>query len=188
MLNVDVLPAPLGPRSASTVFCGTPKLTSSTAGVDAPVKVLFTCITRRGSLEFITFSVSDRISSGRSRASPFLDAWVFLADTSRRGSLDPESNHTRNAKSTRMYTIKYVIGPPNFVMTSIAFVERFVLPSHNNENRFTETNDARNWARDNQNSSVHVFTRSSYWTCNGRKYGQCEICLILSPRQSMGRQ
>ena len=145
ILNVVVLPAPFGPKRARIVFCETPNVTSSTAFACEPRNVLEICITRNGSLELETASVSASTSVSIIGVSVLSAAALCFLRLERifAGKFDPESNQTRTAKRIKGNINRYVIGPPYFVMLPNEFVVICSPPSHRSENKLTETNDAR---------------------------------------------
>ena len=103
MLNVVVLPAPLGPRSAKIVSCATPKLTESTT-MPAPLKLLDTPSTRSASLELRTASSSARTSARCMSAISISALGLVVREESERSCFfqgEPESTKTRKPKRRR---------------------------------------------------------------------------------------
>ena len=95
LLNVVVLPAPLGPRRANTVFFPTLKLMSSTTLL-VP-KVLETLRTRRRSSEFEAASAAIATSS----LEPYALKKTLFMTRALRGRIVPDSHQMITATSKK---------------------------------------------------------------------------------------
>lgn len=127
MLNVVVLPAPLGPRRAKIVSLATEMLTSSV--ILLWLNFLDTPDTSRRLVDDTEdpFSSASIFSKGGLRAGAVfnLDRGRLFKDAR---DIDPDPNQTRIEKSPIAYKIRYKMGPPSFVSDSSDFFPAKLVP------------------------------------------------------------